>query len=118
MSMERRNFWTQIVDILNSIEEPKFRAKQRAVRGKLKLLESTLKKKIDEEEKAIGINSIGVSNIKIAVYEDTEKTAAAIHEYSNSSKVNVEKEKAEELWQKYMETVSETKTVSWWDAKS
>ena len=64
---------------------------------KLKLLESTLKKKIDEEEKATGINSIGVSNIKIAVYEDTEKTAAAIHEYSNSSKVNVEKEKAEEL---------------------
>ena len=97
MSMERRNFWTQIVDIFNSIEEPKFRAKQRAVRGKLKLLESTLKKKIDEEEKAIGINSIGVSNIKIAVYEDTEKAAAAIHEYSNSSKVNVEKEKAEEL---------------------
>ena len=71
------NTCIQIADILNSTEEPKFRVNQRAVRDKFKLPESSLKKKMAEEEKASGINSTVVSDIEIAVYEVIEKNSCS-----------------------------------------
>ena len=72
---------------------------QRAVRDGLKLLESTFKKVVKI-----------LRNTEIEVREIIEKTDAVISEYSDSSKVNVEKRKAEEMQQKCIETFSETKT--------
>ena len=95
---------------LNSIEERKFRMNQRAVGDRFKLFESTFNKNMAEEEKASGINPPELSGTEIAVLEVIEKIAAAIHEFGDSSKVDVEKKKAEEMRQKCMETFSETKT--------
>lgn len=95
---------------LNSMEERKFRVDQRAVGDRFKLLESKFNKNMAEEEKVSSINPPELSDTEIAVLEVIEKIAAAIHEYSDSSKVDVEKKKAEEMRQKCMETFSETKT--------
>ena len=44
-SAKRGDAWTEISDVLNLIENPKFRVNQRAIRDRFNLLEKSFKKK-------------------------------------------------------------------------
>lgn len=107
-SPRRGQAWTQIADILNSIEEPKFRVNQRAVRDRYNLLEKGFKKKISEEERASGINPPELTDLELAIQEIIEKSCNAANEYTQCNTDN-EKQKAEEMRRKSLETFSETK---------
>ena len=108
-SPKRGNAWTQIADILNSISEPKFRVNQRAVRDRFNLLEKTFKKKMADEEKASGINPQELSNNELAIQEIIEKSAEVSIESNDNAQANAERQKAEEMRNKSLETYTETR---------
>ena len=69
-SPKRGNVWTKIGYILNAIEDPKLRGKQRKVGDKwYNLLENTFKKKIVDEEKVSGLNQLELTDIKKVVFK-------------------------------------------------
>ena len=55
-TVKRGKPWTQIADILNSIENPAFRVTQRSIRERFSLREKAFVRKIKDEEKACGIS--------------------------------------------------------------
>ena len=91
---------TQITDTLTPLKNQTL-ANQRTARDRFKLLESTFENKMAEEEKASGINPPESIDTEIVVQEVIEKTAAVIHEYSDSSKLMLKrkrKTRCDKVW--------------------
>ena len=93
-SLKRVNAWTHVANILNSTEEPKFKGIRQPFEIIIKLFDSTFKKKRLKKDKASGKNSTELNDTETAVQDVIEKIAAAIHEYNNSSEINMEKKMA------------------------
>ena len=107
-SPKRGNAWTMIADILNAVQEPRFRINQRAVRDRYNFLEKAFKKKMTEEEKGSGINPPDLTEVEIGIQEIIEKSKEVESNYS--LKNETEKGKAEEMRRRSMETFAETKS--------
>ena len=112
-SVKRGGAWTQIADILNGIDTPSFRVTQRSVRDRFNTLEKAFKKKMSEEEKGSGIAPPDLTDNETAIQEIIEKSIeAALHFQEESNKENADKEKAEQIRLKALETFSETRKRS------
>ena len=112
-TVKKGQAWSQIADILNSVENLKFRVNQRAVRERYALLEKAFLRKLREEEKATGISPDDLTDNEKGIEEivGKSKEAALKFEESVSTKQREEAAKVEgkEIRQKCLETFIETK---------
>ena len=113
-TVKRGNAWTQISDILNSIQQPIFRVNQRSVRehfGKLKINFLT---KMRDEEKGSGIDPPELTDVEKGLEEIIEKWKEADTQVQNQSEdkrkqTEVERHKAEEMRSQSLETFQQTR---------
>ena len=112
-SRERGRCWDKIAESLNAIERPKFSVDQRAVRDRFLKLERGFKKKMNEEQRASGI-SPEFSELDEALEdilgrkESADKQHERVHE-DKRQQVEKEKETAEAVRKRAMESLSHTK---------
>ena len=108
-TIRRGEAWSQIAEIVNSIDEPKFRVNQRAVRDRYTLLEKTFKRKMREEEKASGVDPPELTDTELAIQELIDKFSDATLHVADCDKENADKTAAVEMRRKSLETFSESK---------
>ena len=113
-TVKRGQAWSQIAEILNSVELPSFRVNQRSVRERFSHLEKTFTKKISNEEKASGISPPELTENENGLEEIIckKKEAALEQENENESSKEaqqVERLKAHETRKRCLETFAETK---------
>ena len=104
-------FGTKIANRLNNCQTLKFRVNKRSVRERYKLIKEKFKRKIQEEEKASGIDVEPASELEQAL-EDIcalEESLPAEVIDSKQAKAEANKLKAEEIRQKAMESFGQTK---------
>ena len=113
-TVKRGQAWSQIAEILNSVELPNFRVNQRSVRERFSHLEKMFTKKMSNEEKASGIsppdltgNENGLEEI-IARKKETSLQQDNENESSKEAQ-QVERLKAQETKKRCLETFVETK---------
>jgi hypothetical protein len=111
-TVERGAKWTEIVDNLMKIENPKFKVDQRAVRDRYTLLSQKLRKKLREEERASGIET-DMTEVEDALEDiiDIEDNSLKQVEYNAEVKVkemDKEKQSAEDVRKRAMEKLGET----------
>ena len=110
-TVERGKIWDEIANRLNNCQTLKFRVNKRSVRERFKLIKEKFKRKIQEEEKASGIDVEPVSELEQAL-EDIcalEESLPAEVMDSKQAKTEANKLKAEEIRQKPMESFGQTK---------
>lgn len=121
-SRERSSLWEVISFHLNAVPDPKFAVNARSVRDRINLtLIKKYKKKMSEEEKASGIEGDPPSEFDNAMEEICEKSDAADKEQQNQSKgkkekIEKEKKEAEEMRNRALERVGETRKKQQLDA--
>ena len=110
-NIERGNVWTAIANNLNSVEEIKFRVKQRSVRERYDLLYSRFRTKLAQEEKASGISPPEPTEVESVLEEIIERESLALSQVNQSNKAKVDSERmiAEETRKRAMETMSNGK---------
>ena len=114
-SRERGNIWKEISEHLNSasVDDMFFRVDHRAVRDRFNLLIAHHDQKIKDQQKASGINPIETElDIEIETIMDRMKVCE--EEFSQLDKENTdkdakEKEKAEDMRKKALESFQETR---------
>ena len=109
---QRGQLWNEIADCLNSLNEPKFSVTQRSVRDRFKLLSEKFKRKITAEERESGI-SPEISELDALLEEILDLEKEYREEYVQETcdkkrKEQVDKDNAEEMRLKAMETLKET----------
>ncbi|XP_068700577.1 uncharacterized protein [Montipora foliosa] len=113
-TVERGKIWDEIANRLNNCQTLKFRVNKRSVRERFKLIKEKFKRKIQDEEKASGIDvepTSGPSELEQAL-EDIcalEESLPAEVLDSKQAKAEENKLKAEEIRQKAMESFGQTK---------
>lgn len=111
-TVERGKLWDEIANRLNNCQTLKFRVNKRSVRERFKLIEEKFKRKIQEEEKASGIDVEPASELEQAL-EDIcaleESLPAEAMDSKQAIKAEANKLKAEEIRQKAMESLGQTK---------
>ena len=103
--------WEAIVDRLNGMESPKFQLKdKRAVRERWVLLRKKFTKKMSEEEKESGISVDDLTEKEVLIEElvSREDTATADADHT-AKRQDKDKETAEDIRKKAMESLKETK---------
>lgn len=111
-TVERGKIWDEIANRLNNCQTLKFRVNKRSVRERFKLIKEKFKRKIQDEEKASGIDVEPASELEQAL-EDIcalEESLPAEVMDSKQAKAEANKLKAEEIRQKAMESFGQTKT--------
>lgn len=108
-TVKRGDAWTQISEILNSIEDPVFRVNQRGARDRYSHLVKILKKKNSDELKASGIAPPDPTEVETGIQDIMDKFDDTSLVESDAKKLEVEKSKAEEMRKMSLETFSETK---------
>ena len=114
-SRERSSLWEEIAHHFNAVSDPKFTVTARSVRDRVNLvLIRKYEKKIADEEKASGIEVDPPSEFDNAMEEICEKAASSDKEQQNLSqgrkeKIDKEKKEAEEIRNKALEKVGETR---------
>ena len=114
-SRERSNLWEEIVFHLNALADPKFTVTTRSVRDRVKLvIIKKYKKKMEEEKKASGLAGDPPTEFENAMEEICEKFDAADKEQQNQSKekkekIEKDKKEAQEMRNKALERVGETR---------
>ena len=111
-TVERGKIWDEIVNRLNNCQTLKFRVNKRSVRERFKLMREKFKRKIQEAEKASGIDVEPASELEQAL-EDIcalEESLPAEVMDSKQAKAEANKLKAEEIRQKAMESFGQTKS--------
>jgi hypothetical protein len=108
----RGQLWTKIADALNGIKEPKFSVSQRSVRDRFNRLADKFKKKIVAEERGSGI-SPEMSELDVLLEEILALERKYSEEYlqetaERTKKDQEDKENAEDMRLKAMETLKET----------
>ena len=109
--VERGKIWDEIANRLNNCQTLKFRVNKRSVSQRFKLIKEKFKRKIQEEEKASGIDVEPASELE-QVLEDIcglEESLPAEDMGSKQAKAEGNKLKAEEIRQKAMESFGQTK---------
>ena len=101
---------------LNAINHLRFTVNQKSVRDRLKLLIERFKRKTRDEERQTGLNSEETEH-DIALQNIVNLTDEANQEYEEESekkkkKLEDDRKKAEELWQRSLETLGETRKRS------
>ena len=87
-----------------------FRVSQRAVRERYAAVEKMHKRKIAKEESSFGLNDPDLDKVHEGIQEIVDKSKdAALHYDDEKNKAEEEKEKAENVRSKCLETFSETK---------
>lgn len=110
-TVERGKIWDEIADRLNNCQTLKFRVNKRSVRERFKLIKEKFKRKVQDEEKASGIDVEPASEHEQAL-EDIcalEESLPAEVMDSKQAKAEANKLKAEEIRQKAMESFGQTK---------
>lgn len=115
-TQERGQAWTKIENELNAINHLRFTVNQKSVRDRLKLLIQRFKRKTRKEERETGINP-EETKLDMALQEIVDLTDEANKEYEEESekkkkKLEDDRKKAEELRQRYLETLGETRKRS------
>ena len=105
-TVKRGNAWSQIADILSSVNGLQFRVNQRSVRDRWTHLQKAFRKKMTEEEKASGICPPNLTDLEIAIQEVIEKSKEIL---DNSAKNDDDKKTAEEMRLRSLETFNETR---------
>ena len=108
-SRERGNCLDRIAESLNQIQEPFFNVSQKSIRDRLKILERDFKRKDRFERNASGI-SPEKSEIDVIMEDYLERKEDQERELEKiSDKTAKEKASAEEMRNKAMERLGETK---------
>ena len=115
-TQERGQAWTKIANELNAINHLRFTVNQKSVRDRLKLLIQRFKRKTRDEERETGINP-DETELDMALEEIVDLTDEANQEYEEESekkkkKLEDDRKKAEELRQRSLETLGETRKRS------
>ena len=110
-TVERGKIWDEIANQWNNCQTLKFRVNKRSVRERFKLIKEKFKRKIQDKEKASGIDVEPASELEQAL-EDIcalqESLPAEVLD-SKQAKAEANKLKAEEIRQKAMESFGQTK---------
>ena len=107
-STERGKIWAQIAERLNETSSCKFSVGQKSLRDHLKLLMQKYKQKMGMEERASGIDS-EMTEADVMLEEICEKEEVAEQtDETEKKKAKAEKETAEKMRLKAMETLSES----------
>lgn len=109
-TVERGKIWDEIANRLNNYQTLKFRVNKRSVREPFKLMKEKFKRKIQDEEKASGIDVEPASELEQAL-EDICALEESLPEEvmdSKQAKAEANKLKAEEIRQKAMESFGQT----------
>ena len=111
-TVQRGAKWSEIVDNLMNIENPKFKVDQRAVRDRYTLLSQKLRRKLREEEQASGIDA-DMTEVEDALEYiiDIEDNSVKQVEYQADVKMtemDKEKQTAEDVRKRAMEKLGET----------
>lgn len=109
-TVERGKIWDEIANRLNNYQTLKFRVNKRSVRERFKLMKEKFKRKIQDEEKASGIDVEPASELEQAL-EDICALEESLPEEvmdSKQAKAEANKLKAEEIRQKAMESFGQT----------
>ena len=107
-STERGKIWSQIAERLNEASSCKFNVGQKSLRDHLKLLMQKYKQKMKMEERAIGIDT-EMTETDVMLEEICEKEEVAEQtDETEKKKAKAEKETAEKMRLKAMETLSES----------
>ena len=109
---QRGQLWNTIAEHLNKLAEPKFIVGQRSVRDRFKLLRDKFKRKIAVEERGSGI-SPEMSELDTLLEEILELEESYTDEHFNETvekkrKEQIDKENANDMRLKAMETLRET----------
>lgn len=109
-TVEGGKIWDEIANRLNNYQTLKFRVNKRSVRERFKLMKEKFKRKIQDEEKASGIDVEPASELEQAL-EDICALEESLPEEvmdSKQAKAEANKLKAEEIRQKAMESFGQT----------
>ena len=107
-STERGKIWSQIAERLNEASSCKFSVGQKSLRDHLKLLMQKYKQKMRMEERASGIDT-EMTEVDVMLEEICEKEEVAEQtDETEKKKAKAEKETAEKMRLKAMETLSES----------
>lgn len=107
-STERGKIWSQIAERLNEASSCKFTVGQKSLRDRLKLLMQKYKQKMRREERASGIDT-EMTEIDVMLEEICGKEEVAEQtDESEKKKAKAEKETAEKMRLKAMETLRES----------
>ena len=114
-SPQRGQIWQEIAINLSHIREPNFKVDldQRAVRERYKLLSNKLRRKLNDEMKASGIDT-DMSEVEDMVeelieLEDASLEQQRLHQVEQQKKVEEDKENSNDMRVKAMESLGETK---------
>ena len=112
----RGDKWKQIADNLMTISNPKFKVDTRSVRDRYRTLSQKLKRKLNNEKKASGIET-DMTECETALEEllEKEKESDALHEEEKEGKTKAkeeEKKTAEQMRTKAMEGMGKRKCIS------
>ena len=114
-SPQRGQIWQEIATNLSHIREPNFKVDldQRAVRERYKLLSNKLRRKLNDEMKASGIDT-DMSEVEDMVeelieLEDASLEQQRLHQVEQQKKVEEDKENSNDMRVKAMESLGETK---------
>ena len=113
-SRERGQAWDSIAERLNSLDSPRFAVDQRGVRERYSKIEKRYKRRMAQEERASGIEGEELTEVEQAVETIIGMTEAAEEENTRKAEkkkgeVLREKETAESMRAKSMETLRETR---------
>ena len=110
-TVERGKIWDEIANRLNNCHTLKFRVNKRSVIEQFKLIKETFKRKIQDEEKASGIDVEPASELEQALEGicALEESLPVEVMDSKQAKAEANKLKAEEIRQKEMESFGQTK---------
>ena len=108
-SVGRGDAWDSIAEKLNQIESPQFRIKdKRGVRDRWVLLRRKFRSKIREEEAASGVDVEDLTEKEVLIEELIEREDT-VKPDDNRLSVQQDKDKAEDIRKKAMESMGETK---------
>ena len=113
-SVERGQIWKNIADSLNALSDPQFRVTDRSVRDHYKLLDKKYKKKINDENKATGIDVPEESELEQALRNAAEMfhdgdLKIETEKQQKSAAAQAEIAVAEEFRNSSLETFGETR---------
>ena len=110
-TVERGKIWEEIANRLSNCHTLKLRVNKRSVRERFKLIKERFKRKIQDEEKASGIDVEPASELEQAL-EDICALEESLPEkfmVSKQARAEIKKLKAEEIRQKAMKSFGQTK---------
>ncbi|XP_065065313.1 golgin subfamily A member 6-like protein 2 [Rhopilema esculentum] len=112
-SKERGKCWDKIADALNGVERPKFNVDQRAVRDRFVKLERGFRRRINEEMRASGVapepSELDEAMEDILERKDSAEQQQAKCDDGKRQATGAEKEMAQAVRKRAMESLSETK---------